>query len=126
MDRDDCWRYIRCIIGVMVLPALLFILFALNKRDEIHSKYEQGIRYYIQEDYESAIEILKPLGMYENAPEIVESAKEEIALRDMTNREKLSKDILEHDSKWAYEKMKEIISLGESEAVEWLERKVKE
>lgn len=64
--------------------------------------------------------------MYENAPEIVESAKEEIALRDMINREKLGKDILKHDSKWAYEKMQEIVNLEESEAVEWLERKVKE
>lgn len=125
MNRDR-WVSIIGIIGVIILAGYLLIFFALSKRDEIRSKYEQGLRYYVQEDYESAIEILKPLGNYENAPEIVESAEKKIVLFGMVNREQLANDILTHDSKWAYRQMKEIVSLGESEAVEWLERKVKE
>lgn len=126
MDNEERWCYIVCISGVIVLAALLFIFFALNKRDEIHSKYEQGVRYYIQEDYESAIEILKPIGEYGNAPEIVKSAEKQIVLLGMVNREQLANDILTHNSKWAYRQMKEIVSLGESEAVEWLDKRVKE
>lgn len=126
MDDEERFCYIVCISGVIVLAALLFIFFTLNKRDEIHSKYEQGVRYYIQEDYESAIEILKPLGMYGNAPEIVKSAEKQIVLLGMVNREQLANDILTHNSKWAYRQMKEIVSLGESEAVEWLDKRVKE
>lgn len=126
MDDKVRWCYIIYTIGAIVLAVLLFIFFALNKRDEIHSKYEQGLRYYVQEDYESAIEILKPLGMYGNAPEIVKSAEKQIVLLGMVNREQLANDILTHNSKWAYRQMKEIVSLGESEAVEWLDKRVKE
>lgn len=126
MDDKVRWCYIIYTIGAIVLAVLLFIFFALIKRDEIHSKYEQGLRYYVQEDYESAIEILKPLGMYGNAPEIVKSAEKQIVLLGMANREQLANDILTHNSKWAYRQMKEIVSLGESEAVEWLDKRVKE
>ena len=126
MDRDDRLCYTMVALGVTVLVLLLFLVYSLNKRDEIHSKYEQGVRYYIQEDYESAIEILKPLGKYGNAPEIVKSAEKQIVLLGMVNREQLANDILTHNSKWAYKQMKEIVSLGESEAVEWLDKRVKE
>lgn len=126
MDNDNRWCSTRGIISLIVMAALLFILFALDKRDEIHSKYEHGVRCYIQEDYESAIEILKPLGKYGNAPEIVKSAEKQIVLLGMINREQLANDILTHNSKWAYKQMKEIVSLGESEAVEWLDKRVKE
>lgn len=126
MDRDDLFCYTMVVIGVTVLVLLLFLVYSLNKRDEIHSKYEQGVRCYIQEDYESAIEILKPLGKYGNAPEIVKSAEKQIVLLGMVNREQLANDILTHNSKWAYKQMKEIVSLGESEAVEWLDKRVKE
>ena len=126
MDDDNRWCYTMGIIGLIVMAVLLFIFFTLDKRDKIHSEYEQGVRCYIQEDYESAIEILKPLGEYGNAPEIVKSAEKQIVLLGMVNREQLANDILTHNSKWAYKQMKEIVSLGESEAVEWLDKRVKE
>lgn len=99
MDNNDRWGYTMGIIGVIVMVVLLFIFFTLDKRDQIHSKYEQGVRHCIQEDYESAIEILKPLGMYGNAPEIVKSAEKQIVLLGMVNREQLANDILTHNSK---------------------------
>lgn len=126
MDNDNRWCYTMGIIGLIVMAVLLFIFFTLDKRDKIHSEYEQGVRCYIQEDYESAIEILKPLGKYGNAPEIVKSAEKQIVFLGMVNREQLANDILTHNSKWAYKQMKEIVSLGESEAVEWLDKRVKE